>query len=203
MDRPKPEALLLAEEILQKEPVFYGLTQRYIGIIASHAELWCATKFNLVLPESGVSEGADAVATMASAKPFGSGDSIQIKARGSETMHVKFRTTGIDWLLIMAYELELSPVKYCCYCFSVKRLTNSAERFEGRYGKSVIPLRRDGEHLRLEWSALKVSKVGRVLRSTDTWEQRAERAREILSEGYSLDGGVFRKGIVLPQPSKT
>jgi len=86
MDRPSPAALKLAEEILNQEPEFYRLTKRHIGIVTAHSEVWSALNLNLVLPGSGVAEGADAFATAASCKPFQPGDRIQIKARGSETM---------------------------------------------------------------------------------------------------------------------
>lgn len=110
-------------------------------------------------------------------------------------MHVSFRATKIDWLIVVAYELTQSPVVHCCYCFSVQRLLELAARFESRYGSPVIPLRHKADQLRLEWSALKTARSGRVRGSTDTWEQRTERAREILGDGYAYEHGKFKKGI--------
>lgn len=196
MSRPDTSALDWAEKLLNQEPDFHKLTNRYIGIISAHSELWCAQQFKLDLPGTVVAEGADAIATVDSCEPFQAGDRIQIKARDSETMHVSCRITNIDWLVVLAYELSESPVRVYRYCFSVPQLIAMADRFEKLAGSPVIPLRRKGEqHIRLEWSALKVTKLGKVRRATDTWEQRAERAREILAEGYAFEDGIFKKGI--------
>ena len=193
----KAQALKIADEILQREPEFFRLSKRHIGIYFAHSELWCAVKFNLDLPSSGVSSGEDATATSDAIFPFRKNDTIQIKARDHRTMHITFKPKGIHWLLVVTYNIEVNPVRVLAYLFSVSEFIELAKKFKEEAGTSVIPLKVcDNGDLRLEWSTLRSEKIGVVKRSTDTWEARRERCSRVLSSGYEYMDGKFKKGIV-------
>jgi len=189
----KSRALKIAEDILQMEREFFQLSKRHTGIIHAHSELWCAENFGLDLPQSGVSSGADGIASSDLFFPLQKGDRIQIKGRGDLTMHVTFKPYAVDWLMIVTYDITVSPVRICAYLYKVSDLTACAQIFKEQAGKPVIPLKFTPKgDLRLEWNVMKSKRFGKVVRSKDTWDARHQRFSILWAKGYQYIDGKFK-----------
>ena len=112
-------------------------------------------------------------------------------------MHITSKTEDIHWLAVVSYDLLKTPVVFECYLFRVETLIAFADTFQSEFGEPAIPVRRIENGIRVEWSAMKQNKTGRVRGSTDTWEKRKERANAVLLEGYRYSDATFKKGIIL------
>jgi hypothetical protein len=194
---PSQDAVMLADRLLHEAPDFYRMTGRHTGIIAAHAEIWCGHHLQIKLAKTGVSSGSDGETTLASPPPFNAGETVQIKGRGShKTMHITYKTSGIDWLIIVTYNLSSAPVKHQVFIIRTRDLVSLASQFASEFGKPALPVRlsKNEASIRVEWSSIFDIKSGPVKsKHLDTWEARTERASQVLGMMHFWKDGAFSK----------
>lgn len=190
---PNQEAVTVADRLLNEDPAFFQITGRHTGIIGVHAEVWCAWKFQLGLAQTGVRAGADAVATENSPAPFQKGDRVQIKGRGShQTMHITFKTQNIDWLMVVTYDLSGAPVSHRIYLVRTVELFALGTQFADELGRPALPVRVSNGSIRIDWSVLFSTQVGRVrYAEADTWEARGLRSLSVRRCMYQWTNDTF------------
>jgi len=183
------KAYEIANRILGMELALFKCSNRHTGIIGAHAELWCEKYLAIELSSTGISPGSDGSATESSPLPLKAGDSIQIKGRSRETMHVTFNPDPVDWLCVIEYNWDMEPVGIMAYLFEVNELRKLADEFFEEIHSPAIPLKYKGMSLRIEWYVMKgvVDKAGKVRGQKDTWERRIERAEKVRKIMYTWD----------------
>jgi hypothetical protein len=195
---PTSQAVKCADRILNLNPTLHRLSGRHIGIVGVHAELWSGLAFRLDLRDTGVASGHDAVTTQNSPDPFAPGQSVQIKGRARDTIHVTFRPAGVDWLIVVAYKPLENPVVHSAFVIRTEDLVRLARDFESEFGEQAHPVRfwkKDGL-IRLEWWELfETERTGAVGGSNDTWEARRKRSVRVLKKMY-----LWKRGVFLPVP---
>jgi hypothetical protein len=154
----------------------------------------------LNLRPTGVAAGPDGDASEKSPLPFRPGESVQIKGRGYDTMHVDFRPSEVDWLIVVAYEYRVNSVVHTEFLIRTRDLIRLACDFQRKFKKRAHPVqywKRD-DWIRLEWWELFVTdgdKTGKVRGSPDTWEARRRRSLRVLRKMY-----LWKKDRFLPVP---